>query len=61
MSQRSSDDYPAWALNTEGHGPGSADALPLDWERAGATFLRHVLDQLIELRNTDNAAPDSRN
>jgi len=54
MVQRTSNDYPGWALDTEGHGPASADALPLDWERAGATFLRHVLDQLIESRSTDN-------
>jgi len=55
-SQRSSDDYPGWALDMEGQGGDSVGFLPLDWERAGATFLRQVLDQLIEPCNTDNGS-----
>ena len=38
----------------EGRGVADLDFLPLDWERAGATFLRHALDQLIESCNTGN-------
>src|SRR6476659_7915676 len=45
MAQRSSDDYPGWALDMEGQGAEDLGFLPLDWERAGATFLRHALDQ----------------
>ncbi|HYO49907.1 MAG TPA: hypothetical protein VEW94_08645, partial [Chloroflexia bacterium] len=54
--QRSSDDYPGWALDMEGQGADGVDSLPLDQERAGATFLRHVLDQLIETCNTNNGS-----
>lgn len=54
--QRSSDDYPGWALEMEEQGAESLGFLPLDWERAGATFLRHVLDQLIEPRHTGNGS-----
>jgi hypothetical protein len=54
--QRSSDDYPGWALDMEGQGADGVDSLPLDQERAGATFLRHVLAQLIEPCNTNNGS-----
>ncbi|HYP39326.1 MAG TPA: hypothetical protein VEX13_03115 [Chloroflexia bacterium] len=54
VGQRSSDDYPGWALDMEGQGADSDNSLPLDCERAGATFLRHVLEQLIEPCNTGN-------
>jgi hypothetical protein len=56
MGQRSSDDYPGWALEMEGQGTDGVDSLPLDCERAGATFLRHVLAQLIEQCNTNNGS-----
>jgi hypothetical protein len=56
MGQRSSDDYPRWALDMEGQGDDNVGFLPLDWERAGATFLRHLLDQLIEPCDTGNAS-----
>jgi hypothetical protein len=56
LGQRSSDDYPAWALDMEEQGGDSLGFLPLDWERAGATFLRNILDQLIEQSNTDNVS-----
>jgi len=56
MVQRSSDDYPGWALDREEQGADSLSSIPLDCERAGATFLRHVLDQLVEPRNTGNGS-----
>ena len=52
IGQRSSDDLPSWSLDMKGQGADSDSTLPLDWERAGATFLRHVLAQLIEKGNT---------
>lgn len=55
--QRSSEDYPGWALEMEEQGADSANDLPLDKERAGATILRHVLSRIIEPCSVDNATP----
>ena len=54
--QRSSDDYPAWALDMEEHGADTGCLLPLDQERAGATLLRHVLAQLVVAGSTEHAS-----
>ena len=56
MGQRTSDDYPGWALDMEGHGADSDGGLPLDWERAGAALLRHYLGRLIDACDTDHAS-----
>src|ERR1700724_3425264 len=56
LGQRSSDDYPAWALDMEEQGADSLGFLPLDWERAGATVMRQLLDKLIEPCDTDNVS-----
>jgi hypothetical protein len=54
MSQRSSDDYPGWALEMEERETDGVGSPALDRERAGATILRHSLDQLVERHITDN-------
>ncbi len=56
LGQRTSEDYPAWALDMEGQGDDNLGLLPLDWERAGATVLRHLLEKLIEPSDIDNAS-----
>jgi len=56
LGQRTSDDYPGWALDMEGQGDDNAGSLPLDLERAGATILRHLLDKLVEPCETGNVS-----
>jgi hypothetical protein len=56
VGQRTSDDYPGWALDMEGHGADSDSGLPLDWERAGATLLRHSLGRLAAACDIDHAS-----
>jgi hypothetical protein len=55
-SERNTDGYPEWALNSRRET--SSDAVPsLDLERAGATVLRHTLSRLVEAcqsKNGDN-------
>jgi hypothetical protein len=49
-----SDGYPGWAVHTAGQGSDNDDFPKLDWERAGATLLRHFLGRLIEESTADN-------
>jgi hypothetical protein len=56
LGQRTSDDYPGWAIDMEGQGDDKVGFLPLDWERAGATVLRHVLGKLVDSRYTGNGS-----
>jgi len=54
---RTPDDYPAWALKT-GVEPDSNGVPALDWERARAALLRHVLTRMVEACDAGNGSSD---
>src|SRR5438105_15215583 len=55
VGERTPDDSPEWALHM-GQESTSDVVPPLEWERAGATLLRHFLSQFIEACDFENGS-----
>jgi hypothetical protein len=57
LGERTPDGYPEWALRmgqeTDNY---VIAAAALDWERASATLLRHLLSQIVEACDTENCS-----
>jgi hypothetical protein len=53
--ERTPDGYPEWALKTRQEN-NSDPVAALDWERAGATLLRHFLSRMVEGYDTKNGS-----
>src|SRR5438105_2523438 len=53
--ERTPEGYPEWALKTR-YEANSDPIAVLEWERAGATLLRHFLSRMVEAYDTKNGS-----